>query len=85
MNRCEGAFRTITIALLVSIIGILLAFRFVSGSVLVKGNGSSMIYHTRQCASYAATIIGNDAGDRYFLSEVAAKDAGYRKAKNCYH
>jgi hypothetical protein len=85
MKPCEGAFRTVAIALLVSVIGVLLAFRFVSGNVLVKGNGSSMIYHTRQCASYAATIIGNDVGDRYFLSETAAHDAGYRKAKNCYH
>lgn len=75
----------IAIALIVSVFGVLVAFHYVSGRILVKGNGGSMIYHTNECASYGSTVIGNDEGDRYFLTEASAQEAGYRKAKNCYH
>ena len=52
-------------------------------SKLVKGNGSSMIYHLPGCPSYSVTKIGNDPDDAWFSSEEEARAAGFRKAKNC--
>lgn len=86
MKEChKDIIYNVVIALLVSIVGVLSAFQYVYGHMLVKANGSSMIYHTEQCSSYTATVIGNDENDRYFFTEQAALNAGYRKAKNCYH
>lgn len=50
----------------------------------VKGNGDSGLYHLSGCPSYTVTKIGNHHRDQYFWSEEAARNAGFRKASNCY-
>jgi hypothetical protein len=50
---------------------------------LVKGNGDSMIYHTRDCSSYHATMMTNHPNDQWFFTETAARESGFRKANNC--
>ncbi len=54
-------------------------------SCVIKGNinKKEKIYHLPGCASYKATIIDTASGERWFCSEKEAKDAGWRKAKNC--
>lgn len=52
----------------------------------IKGNIASdkeKIYHLSGCASYNATIVDTSKGERWFCTEKEAKDAGWRKAKNC--
>lgn len=52
---------------------------------VIKGNISSSgekIYHVPGGGSYAATKIDLSKGERWFCSEQAARDAGWRKARN---
>lgn len=56
-----------------------------SGNCVIKGNISSSgerIYHVPGGGSYAATKIDLSKGERWFCSEQAARDAGWRKARN---
>lgn len=46
----------------------------------VKGNRNSRVYHLSHCPSYGAVSERNAVG---FKTEKEAKEAGYRKAKNC--
>lgn len=53
----------------------------------IKGNISSSgekIYHLPGCASYSKTKIDASNGERWFCTEEDARDAGWRKAQNCY-
>jgi micrococcal nuclease len=59
-----------------------------AASCVIKGNISTdkkkeKIFHVPGCASYKATVIDTAAGERWFCTEKEAKDAGWRKAKNC--
>jgi len=51
----------------------------------IKGNISSggKIYHLPSCGSYDKTVIDETVGERWFCTEEAAVQAGWRKAKNC--
>lgn len=46
----------------------------------VRGNRNSKIYHLPSCPSFSKVGHGNRVA---FPSESAARDAGYRKARNC--
>ena len=50
---------------------------------VVKGNGDSMIYHVKGCASYSYVDMNNNWKDQWFFTEQDAKEAGFRKANNC--
>ena len=51
----------------------------------IKGNvnGRQKIYHMQGCRDYSKIVIKPQEGDKIFCTEVEAKSAGFRKAKNC--
>ncbi len=52
----------------------------------IKGNLSSdgrRLYHLPSCSSYAATVIDEKKGERWFSTEAEAKAAGWSKASTC--
>lgn len=53
----------------------------------IKGNVSyttgEKIYHLPNCPDYAATVINEAYGERWFSCEAEARAAGWRKARNC--
>lgn len=53
----------------------------------IKGNISyedkEKIYHIPGCEYYEETVINEEKGERWFCSEEAAREAGWRKAYNC--
>jgi hypothetical protein len=53
----------------------------------IKGNISyedkEKIYHVPGCEYYEQTVINEDKGERWFCSETEARNAGWRKARNC--
>lgn len=73
----------IIVGLLIGLMGGMIGYWFMVSSILIKANGASNLYHMPHCHSYQGTVIGNDIGDQYFLTEDAAEDAGFQKAKNC--
>ena len=48
----------------------------------ISANGDK-IYHLPGCKSYAKTVIREADGEQWFCSEEEARDAGWRKAKDC--
>ena len=55
-----------------------------SGGCLIKGNISSSgerIYHVPGQQNYAATVITESKGERWFCTEAEALAAGWRRAK----
>lgn len=52
----------------------------------IKGNISTngeKIYHLPGCGSYSKTVIDISNGEKMFCTENEARQAGWRKAKNC--
>ena len=49
----------------------------------VKFGTNERIYHLPNCPDYGATKIDSRYGERFFCSEQAARNAGWRKAWNC--
>lgn len=83
MNPHKEVAYNIAIGVLMGILGGMLGYWFMVSSILIKANGASGIYHLPHCRSYEATEIGNDTGDRYYLTEASAQAVGFQKAKNC--
>ncbi len=57
-----------------------------ASSCSVKANISTKgdkIYHLPGCKSYAKTVIREADGEQWFCNEEEARDAGWRKAKDC--
>lgn len=56
-----------------------------AGGCVIKGNinrEGEKIYHVPGGGSYEQTVITESKGERWFCSEQAARDAGWRKARN---
>lgn len=49
----------------------------------IKGNAPAMIYHFPGCPSYNSVKMKAEEGDTWFVSEEAARKAGFTRAKNC--
>ncbi|MGB9706875.1 MAG: hypothetical protein ACPLXP_02260 [Microgenomates group bacterium] len=41
------------------------------------------VYHLPECYNYDKIVINQREGDRWFCSEEEAKEAGFRKSKDC--
>lgn len=52
----------------------------IKGNVNAKGH---KIYHLPSCPDYQATTVDESKRERWFLTERAALEAGFRKAANC--
>ena len=53
----------------------------------IKGNISAdgeKIYHTADCSAYKLVVVEPSKGEHYFLTEIDARIAGFRKAHNCF-
>jgi len=53
----------------------------------IKGNISASgekIYHMPNCSAYKLVVVEVSKGERYFLTELDARLAGFRKAHNCF-
>lgn len=57
-----------------------------NANCVIKGNISSSgekIYHLPGCDYYEQTYIDESKGEQWFCTEAEARQAGWRKAKNC--